>query len=773
MGKIEIKSSLVNDEDFSDVKESLIQASNIDGKDKFRVKLLEYINDKSYNDDDMFFFDMLEFVRFLDPRQIDDIAYTTPDHLIYMNAPGGGYNNIGENVKQWDFTYDHECLHQLWDTFGVAEKIKEKVGKYNHYLLNIASDCVINDYLSAIRKKEIPNGLITPEYLHDTYGVDYNRKEDTQFSLYMKLKKIMDEQQELFKKMMQDPRIKKALEDMENSQDGQEGQDGQDGQEGQEGQNGQGKGKDSKEGGDLPDDAMIDPAGGNKQSGQEGKEGKNVKGGGSAGQDAQDAADNAKGNAKAAKDAADKAKNDGNSDAGEKSDAAKKAEEAAKKAQEEADKAKEAEKNGDAKGAKEHADKAKEYADEARKQAEKAGAETSNKNAQGKPGKKENESSNNQDISGDPNFGWSHDTIEKTPVDFADDAASKASQAAENAKNAVSNAKRRGGSNIAEKEKAAEKAAKAAQKAKEHADKAKEADRKGDKDTAVKEAKEAAKAAQEAIEGESAVLKPSKEDLEKIRHKAKEKIEEYKNKISGAFGDFIKKCKNSVTCNPNGLAVTTPNGPMSWNSKMKTCINAFIKKRIFQKKREIEFTYKRMNRRQGVINYGDPLKKGKRVKKNGMTINIAFYIDRSGSMSGEPIVNVFKAAYTMTESIKRMFKAEKVVDEIAFKIFTFDDVIEEIPFGKTVQARGGNVPFHDIMNYINNHTNDFLINIIITDAQFEFNEDKMKKFIKDQEGLILFITNIDNADIKNIAKQTDFSTKINYILADRDFTVKN
>ena len=180
-----------------------------------------------------------------------------------------------------------------------------------------------------------------------------------------------------------------------------------------------------------------------------------------------------------------------------------------------------------------------------------------------------------------------------------------------------------------------------------------------------------------------------------------------------------------------------------------------------------------MNRRQGVINYGDPLKKGKRVKKNGMTINIAFYIDRSGSMSGEPIVNVFKAAYTMTESIKRMFKAEKVVDEIAFKIFTFDDVIEEIPFGKTVQARGGNVPFHDIMNYINNHTNDFLINIIITDAQFEFNEDKMKKFIKDQEGLILFITNIDNADIKNIAKQTDFSTKINYILADRDFTVKN
>ena len=42
------------------------------------------------------------------------------------------------------------------------------------YILNVASDCVINDYLSFIRKKEMPDNLITPEYLKEKYGVEYH-----------------------------------------------------------------------------------------------------------------------------------------------------------------------------------------------------------------------------------------------------------------------------------------------------------------------------------------------------------------------------------------------------------------------------------------------------------------------------------------------------------------------------------------------------------------------------------------------------------------------
>ena len=66
---MEIKSSLFNSKSMQYVKNSLIQISEIDHKEEFRVNMLEYINDTSDNDDDEFFFDMLEFVRFLDPEK--------------------------------------------------------------------------------------------------------------------------------------------------------------------------------------------------------------------------------------------------------------------------------------------------------------------------------------------------------------------------------------------------------------------------------------------------------------------------------------------------------------------------------------------------------------------------------------------------------------------------------------------------------------------------------------------------------------------------------
>ena len=144
---MEITSSLLNDKYFVNVKDSLIAVSEKDNKADFRVHLIEYINDTADNNDDMFFFDMVEFVRFLNPSD-SSIAYTTPDHLIYLNAPG----KVGEKVRVWDFIFCHECLHQLWETFGVADEIKNHNIEYNHTLLNIASDCVINDFLQRINR---------------------------------------------------------------------------------------------------------------------------------------------------------------------------------------------------------------------------------------------------------------------------------------------------------------------------------------------------------------------------------------------------------------------------------------------------------------------------------------------------------------------------------------------------------------------------------------------------------------------------------------------
>ena len=104
-------SAVLKDKTMQNVKQSLERVSTIDNKDGFRVDMLEYINQSSYNNNDMFFYDMMEFIRFLRPDN-EAVAYTTPNHLIFLNSPG----HIGENVRQWDFIYDHECMHQLWDT---------------------------------------------------------------------------------------------------------------------------------------------------------------------------------------------------------------------------------------------------------------------------------------------------------------------------------------------------------------------------------------------------------------------------------------------------------------------------------------------------------------------------------------------------------------------------------------------------------------------------------------------------------------------------------
>lgn len=538
---IEIKSSLINNKDFRFLKESLIAASEKDGEDKFRVKTIEYINDSSGDNEDIFFYDMLEFTRFLKPGT-DSIAFTTPNHLIYLNCPN---ETVGKNVRQWEFVYDHECLHQLWDTFGVEAKIKEEYGSCHHYLLNIASDCVINDYLYFYRKKDRPNDLITPEYIKETYGIDYDRRNDTQFTLYLKIKKIEDENYELFKKLLGDKLLRKFA--------------------------------------------------GGEETDEEPK-GKPLGGGG-------------------------QGKSPSNEKPDEKSD-------------------------------------------------EKPDEKPDDKD---KP--KQNGGGAGDDGNNPPSAGNGEGIDDQHP-----------------------------------------------------------------------------------------------EDLEKLKHKAEEVIEKYKNKISGAFGEFISKCRSSLTLKESGLGIGgARNGGTGWNQKMNSYINSFVKKKVFQKKRQYEATFKRPKRRSGFVKEGDPLQKGRRLKKESLTINVAFYIDRSGSMSNS-ITDVFKAAYTICDSLKKQFGKEKVVDEVTFKMYAFDDTMHELKFGNTISADGGTMNFDRILGFISKNTKEFLVNIIITDAGFSIDTNEVAKFIKDIDGMLLFITNIDSNPMKNLAKKYD--TQLFYVLADHNFTLK-
>ena len=520
---MEIKSSLLNDEDFKYVKESLEQVSKVDGKQNFRVKTLEYINDSSGNNDDMFFYDMLEFVRFLMPDS-DSVAYTTPEHLIYLNCPG----TIGESVRFWDFIYDHECLHQLWDTFAVGDKIKKELGedKYDHALLNIASDCVINDYLSYYRKKQHPDNLITPEYLKEQYDVTYDRKVDTQYTLYLKLLKKIDE-------IKKDPQYQDA------AKDGQNGQQGQDGQQNKDGNGGGGQGQDGQ-------------SGQNKQGSGQGN------GGGGQGQ--------------------------------------------------------------------------------------------------GKGG-------------GNTNDQTSH---------------------------------------------------------------------------------------------------ISPETLKEIAEKAKAVVNKYKSKISGDLGKFLEKCKKSHELSKSGLATNTHKGGTGWNEQLNSSVKAFVKKKVWSHKRQYKSTYSRIKRGSGFVSYGDQLKPGRKKIEKKLTINVAFYIDRSGSMS-HSIKNVFKALYNIAESLKRQYKSETVVEDIAFKIYAFNQSMKELQYGDTISADGGTMDFDEIVKFISEHTAEYMINVIITDAQFNVNENETDKFIRNIGGMLEFITNNDNEVMKELSKK--YKTQLNYILASADFSL--
>ena len=603
-----IKSSLINSDEFKFVKSSLIKASEKDNEAEFRVKTLEYINDTSDEKDDKFFYDMLEFVRFLDP-DVADTAFTTPDHLIYLNCPNGGDLSIGKSVRKWDFIYDHECLHQLWDTFAVGDKIKNELGedKYNHKLLNYASDCVINDYLYYYRKKERPDDLITPEYIKEQFGVTYDRKVDTQYTLYLKLLPVIE-------------KLKKDQKYLDQPDEGES--------------QGHGSGSGSSGG------SSKGSSSGSKQK----KENKTA-------DDAQKSADEAKKAAKEAQDAADKAKEAGDKDADKKQKAADEAKKAAKEAQDAADKAKEAKDKGDKEG--------------------------------------------------------------------EEKAAKEAKDAADKAKNAADEAK-------GEKNKS--------------------------KDNETEEHKE------------------TEADLKDIKERAKEIIENYKNKISGDFGTFISKCKKSVELNKSGLSTGVNKGISGWNQELNHSCTAFVKKKVFQKKREFKSTYSRVKRGSGFIKYGQPITPGKKIVDKKLTINVAFYIDISGSMSS-CIDDVWKASYVIAEGLKKKFKKESVVDEVTFKMYAFDTQMYEVQYGKKKTAGGGTLSFEELIKYIKDNTYNYLINVIITDAGFSgINKTETTKFIKDINGMIEFVTNEDSIEIKKLAKL--YPTQLNYILADPQFNIE-
>jgi len=655
---MEIKSSLLKYKEFDYLKNSLVKISEIDGKDKFRVKMIEYINDTSDNNDDMFFYDMLPFTRFLNPSN-KSIAYTTPDHIIYLNAPG----KVGETVRVWDFIYCHECLHQLWDTFEVGEKIKNAGFEYNHKLLNIASDCVINDYLRTLRKKDPFTDGIFPETLKEEFDIDYDRKNDTQYSLYLKLLKAYKENKENKDKMDE-------LSDKIEKQEGDQGMSGDSGD------------SSSSDSSDSSSSSSSNSSGGSSNN----KPDKDL-----TADDAQKAADEAKKHAEGAQKQANSNKAEAEAgktpscDPEESQEHADKAKDAAKRAQEAADKAKECADKGDEEGEKKAAKEAAKAAKEAEKESLAAG--------------------------GIEIEGISDGQSKEGEADKGDDEESnKESEGGEGGQ------KGKGG-------------------------------KKGAKDNTTSD------------------ITP--EELDEIRKSAEEIINKYKEKLTGHLGEFLAKCKSSGSLKKEGLKVNTLRGQSGWNTQMNQICKGFVKKKVFQKKRQFEKTYTRVRRGSGFVKFGQPIDPGRKVKEDKMNLSVSFYIDRSGSM-GSSIDSVFKAVFYISDSLKKHFGKEKVIDEKIFETYAFDYSLHKLKFGQTMRADGGTMSFNDLLKHINKNTKDFLINVIVTDAEFSsIDTSTIKDLLKDIDGILIFITNQDNETMKELSKK--YPTQLYYILADSQF----
>ena len=708
---MEIKSSLLNDKEFDEVRKSLIEISKIDGKQDFRVRMIEYINDSSDNNDDMFFFEMLEFVRFLEPSN-PSVAHTDELGLIYLNSPG----KIGEVIRQWDFIYCHECLHQLWDTFGVRDKLIKEGHKYNHNILNVASDCVINDYLSYYRKKPHPDGLITPEYLKEKFDVQYDRVYDTQYSLYLKL---LEHQKEIENDATCQKTFDGNIKPKSVNKDNQDGQDGDGGLS-------EKHSKDYIDGwtNAIQDtlDKKVDPLDKNRKPSNTGndeydkgyedcmskiKEGMengvsmSSNGGSSSGggsdlpQIPWDTENDNKSNDNKSND--NKSNDNKSNDNESASDAAKRAQDAANKAKIAANNA---QKNGD-----ENADELKDAA----------------KRAQ--------------------------------------DAADKAKQAANNAEAAVNN----GNKKEAEKQTkiakdAADKACAEAEKSNQNADNQSKNNNSKASQSSGKDTGEPDKT-------------PTDTDLEELKKRHKDVIEKYRNKISGVFGEFLDKCRSSVTLKASGLGTETKHGKGStWNNKFTSNITSFVKGRVHKARQQYTRSYNRMKRGSGYVGPGGIIQPGKKIKENKLNISTAFYIDHSGSM-GSTTENVFDACYSLAEALKKQFGRDSVVDKISFRVFPFNHKIKEIEFGKRIGDSGSTCSFGELINFILKNTKDCLINVIITDAGFSNTTDDIVALLKEVDGLIVFITNQESYEIKKLADMSQFKTKLVYILADHDFTV--
>lgn len=780
---------------------------------QFRYDFTKYIDKSAKLNGYRFFWEMLPMLRFAKNKIAP--GYTNAKKEIYLNIP---WKTIETKKLKWLFIYYHECLHQLFDTFKVEERIKkEKKLKFNHDVLNVASDCVINEHLHSYCNMPYPSDkLITPEYLKEKFGVEYDKRKDTQFDLYVKL-------------------IAKVKE-IENDPVVQQMRDGA-----------------------LESDAEIEGGGG----GQQPKTNKIP------------TSDDWKRGSKEARKAANDILEKYSKLAGKKPGEKLSKEETIdllKKALPEIEALmnnpitvmdsyimassefiKIYEKQEEFKDGMKTYEEGWDYAindvvnqvsqmiDQLENGESGGGGGTppppddeeqvqdvpENDPTEEKPflPKVNQTGSSSMSSGGDSDDSDSNDNesdeSEKDPSEMtSEEAAQSAKSSAQAAQKEASQARQKAndmkqnsnGSNSDEIEQAeqnAQDAEDAAQRAQDAADKAQEAAENGDTETAQEEAQNAKDAAREA-KGKNNAIKDSNNridepgedtaDSKNIGSKDKgssqttkdnalnkdgvdwnsddretedsnkqwsnfsaevktyakkigEMSEDEAKKIIRRFAkgsdriikDFVRKCEEAET-KEKGVIVDVKNEKVnySWANSFSDTIKNVIKQKVRKRVKEWEETYARPNRRQGIIHDGDIIKKGKKPLKNKMTISMAFYVDRSGSMSSSNNIrleNIMNFIYGLSDTIMKKYHRNPVVEECLFRTFVFDNGMTEVKRPYVPSANGGTDPLHRVLSNIITRTPNAMINVIITDAEMDFNISDIKSNLNELSGMVVFITN--------------------------------
>lgn len=254
-------------------------------------------------------------------------------------------------------------------------------------------------------------------------------------------------------------------------------------------------------------------------------------------------------------------------------------------------------------------------------------------------------------------------------------------------------------------------------------------------------------------------------------------ISKHKDSASSPISDFVKQCKTAAKTK-DGIKLKVTEGA-SWMNKLDREVDAYVRQMIF-KYQQKESTYSRPNRRSGVIRPGQPVVKGSRNKKNTLIIKFAFFIDNSGSMGephkGEPLYNAVMAANTIADKTEKSYKSKETVAGTIFDFYTFDTVTEKLGRGKMANSGGGTMSFLSLVRDFTKFGSDSLVNIVITDAEFDssdWNEKAFLDFIKESKGFTVLITNGYRDEwVKLSKKHPDLKGKFLYIEADASFTNK-